>query len=396
MNTRALLSPRGRRFAARHILTGLSALALSACAGVIPESNAPVTTVPPAPAATPDATILPDVDEERHRVAMLVPLSGEHAAVGQSLANAATMALLDTNTANMRITSYDTAGGSAEAARKAIFDGNGLILGPLLSEDIAAVKSVAGPARVPLISFSNNSEVAGDGAYVMGQIPAQSIERTMRHAIDQGLTEFGALVPSGEYGRRASASMLAFARANGARVLGMESYDRSTASLTTAVDRLAAKGDYQAILVADGARMAVRAGPLLRDREAGARLLGTELWSGEAQIAQARSLRGAWFSAVPDGRYQRFADSYRSRFGAAPYRISTLGYDAVLLAIKSSQGWDLGERFPADELREEGGFIGLDGAFRFEDGLVRRSFEVREVTPDGVRVVSPAPTKFGD
>jgi hypothetical protein len=39
--------------------------------------------------------VLP-TDTARHRVALLVPLSGENAAVGRSIANATTMALLDT------------------------------------------------------------------------------------------------------------------------------------------------------------------------------------------------------------------------------------------------------------------------------------------------------------
>ena len=54
-------------------------------------------------------------DRERHRVALLVPLSGANAAVGQSLANATTMALLDTNAQNLRITTYDTATGAVSA-----------------------------------------------------------------------------------------------------------------------------------------------------------------------------------------------------------------------------------------------------------------------------------------
>ena len=55
-------------------------------------------------------------DTARHRIALLVPLSGENAAVGRSIANATTMALLDTNAENLRITTYDTATGAGSAA----------------------------------------------------------------------------------------------------------------------------------------------------------------------------------------------------------------------------------------------------------------------------------------
>ncbi|AKM11671.1 ABC transporter substrate-binding protein [Croceicoccus naphthovorans] len=368
----------------------MTALLLAGCAGMVPKSEAP----PPPQPDQPTAGQLPSGDETRHRIALLVPLSGSNSGVGQSLSNATTMALLDTNTSNIRITTYDTAAGARNAAQRAIADGNRLILGPLLSDNLDAVKSIAGPARVPIISFSNDERAGGDGVWVIGQVPAQSLERSMKFAVGQGMTTFGALVPSGDYGRAASDAIMDTARASGAKVMAIESYDRDATSLSNAVKRLAAKGDYQAVIIADGSRMAVRAGPLIRDAEKAAKIIGTELWSGDEQIAQSSALRGAWFSAISDGRFKRYSDSYKSRFGASPYRISTLGYDAVLLTIKVARDWKVGDRFPTRPLADAGGFIGLDGAFRFDEGVVERAFEVREVTSGGVKVVSPAPTKF--
>ncbi len=78
-------------------------------------------------------------DATRHRIALLVPLTGANAGVGESIANAANMAVLDTGGQNIRVTTYDTAAGAAAAAQKAIADGNKLILGPLLADDVKAV-----------------------------------------------------------------------------------------------------------------------------------------------------------------------------------------------------------------------------------------------------------------
>jgi hypothetical protein len=50
----------------------------------------------------------------------------------------------------------------------------------------------------------------------------------------------------------------------------------------------------------------------------GTRLIGTELWSGDARIARSPAMKGGWFAAVSDDRYGRFEQSYRQRFGAAP------------------------------------------------------------------------------
>ena len=151
------------------------------------------------------------------------------------------------------------------------------------------------------------------------------------------------------------------------------------------------------MLIADGSRLAGQAAAVLRPRGTGSiKVLGTELWSGESDVTRNPALRGAWFSAVSDSRFKRFSDSYKARFGANPYRVSTLGYDAVLLALRVAREWRPGRAFPTGKLRDEGGFLGLDGAFRFNrNGVVERTMEVREVRDGSVAIVEPAPATFG-
>ena len=71
-----------------------SALALAACQSMVPRGPGPAP-VEPTPTG-PDITQGLPTDTLRHRVALLVPLSGPNAGVGQSIANATTLALLDT------------------------------------------------------------------------------------------------------------------------------------------------------------------------------------------------------------------------------------------------------------------------------------------------------------
>ncbi|WP_156839159.1 penicillin-binding protein activator [Novosphingobium aquimarinum] len=385
----------GSRLDRRKLLaTGAMAL-LGACA-VIPKGPTEAPPPAPAPAPAPSPTTLP-TDNERHRVALLVPLSGSNAAVGQSLANAATMAVLDTNAQNLRVTTYDTAINPADAARRAVADGNKLILGPLLSSDVPEVVKAARPANVPMISFSNDETAAQRDVFIMGNLPGQSVARTIDYAIGTGIRAFGALVPRGEYGQRASDALMASVRQGGGSVVAMEAYDRSGASVTSAARRLAEKGGYDAVLIADGGSMSARAAPVLKGTgNAGPRLLGTELWSGEKDVTSSPALRGAWYAAVSDRNFGQFTKSYRSRFGSQPYRIATLGYDAVLLSLRVAKNWKPGTDFPMRNLVDPDGFLGLDGPFRFgRDGVIERAFEVREVTAGGNTVISPAPAKFG-
>lgn len=151
------------------------------------------------------------------------------------------------------------------------------------------------------------------------------------------------------------------------------------------------------MVVADAPRYAILAAPQLKAGSPALRIIGTELWTGEATVGTSPALRGAWFAAVSDSRFRQFADSYRTRFGTAPYRGSTLGYDSVLLTIRIARDWKPGSAFPTGRLLDPGGFLGLDGAFRFlPSGEIQRALEVREARAGGVVVVSPAPARFGD
>jgi len=381
----------------RKLMAVGAAMLLAGCKlipGGGPDTSGPAPMPTPTPA--PIATGLP-TDTARHRVALLVPMSGANGAVGQSIANATTMALLDTSAENLRITTYDTVGGARAAAQRAVAEGNQLILGPLLSEDVSQVLAEARPARVPLITFSNDSAVAGPDVFVMGQAPEQSIERTVDYARAHGAARFAAIVPEGEYGQRAAAAFRASVVTNGGTVAGIETYARGNTSIVSAATRLSQQGGYDSVLIADGARLAAQAAGVLKPRGAGAvQLLGTELWSGESDITRAAGLRGAWFSAISDARFKRFSDTYKARFGGQPYRVSTLGYDAVLLTLRIAKDWKPGKSFPVAKLRDDAGFLGLDGAFRFgRNGVVQRAMEVREVRNGQVVIVDAAPAQFG-
>ncbi|MBB3345612.1 MULTISPECIES: penicillin-binding protein activator [unclassified Sphingomonas] len=374
------------------------ALLLAACSTVVP--RAPVEAPRAQTQAPPPRDTAPEVvsglprDTERHRVALLVPLSGSNAGVGRSLANATQLALLDTRNAQVRITSYDTATGAAQAASRAIADGAQLILGPLLAEDVRAVAPIAHAAQVPVLSFSNDTGVAGNGTYVLGYAPAQSIERVVGFARARGMNNFGGLVPNALYGSRASTAFLRAVEQAGGRVVSLQTYDRGPGALSAAVQRMVKDAPFDAILIADSAGSATAAVPLLRRNSPSAQILGTELWNAD-KGASAPALSGSWFASVPDDLYRQYARNYRTRFNAAPYRLSSLGYDSVLLVVRIARDWKPGTAFPEPRLRDADGFAGIDGAFRFgRDGVAERALEVKELRAGGAVAVSPAPTGF--
>ncbi len=229
----------GMRSILRWAAIGL-AMALAGCAGarIVPEPTKPLVVVPPPPrpVSRPISPGLPQ-DVERHRVALLVPLSGPNEGFGKSLANATQLAILDTKSENVRITTYDTTGGAAAAAQKAIADGNRLILGPLLAEEAREVAPIARAAHVPVLSFSNDSTAAGNGTYLLGHSSAQSIDRVVNYAKSTGITQFVGLVPNGVYGERVSAAFLRAVERAGGSVVALETFEFKA--------RIAHVGDHQ-------------------------------------------------------------------------------------------------------------------------------------------------------
>jgi len=376
-------------------LSAIGSLAFVAgCQSIVPRGSDAPAAPPPAPTG-PITNALPS-DQKHHRVALLLPLSGKHAGIGQSIANATTLALLDTKADNIRMTSYDTAKGVSVAARKAVADGNKLILGPLLKDNVVTTANIARPAGVPILSFSNDVGVAGNNVFLLGHIPSQSIDRVVRYAKSKGKNRFAALVPNGVYGQRASSALLRSARNVGGQVVSIQNFDRNSQSVRSAALKLKRAGSFDALLIADNGSMAQRAAPIARQHASGtAKILGTDLWNTSSNLAGSAPMRGAWFASVSDNLYRQYATKYRSRYGKAPFRLSSLGYDAVLLSVKVAKDWRVGTPFPIRKLTDPGGFIGLDGAFRFKNnGISERALEVQQINRGSFSVIDPAPRAF--
>jgi branched-chain amino acid transport system substrate-binding protein len=371
------------------------------------------------PAAVRPVAPLPMVSV-RNRVALLVPTTGGNAAVGASIANAATLALLDTGATRFDLQVYDTAGGAAAAASRALADGAKLFLGPLLAPDVRAVQGVAAAAGVPVLAFSNDAALAGSGTFILGYQPGQSIARVVAYARGRGIDRFAALVPVGVYGERASTAFLRAVESVGGRVIAVQTYPRTSAGLLAAARKLtnydartaaatktaALRADgtvaavtkqvapvaFQALLVADSGSVAASVAPALGQFGATTVLImGTELWGSEPAIARAAALHGAVFAAVPDDRFRQLSVRYRAKFGGAPSRLASLGYDAVLLANSLATGWIPGTPFPRAGLTAASGFTGVDGFFRFgSSGIAERGLEVEQVRTGGFAVIAAA------
>ncbi|MBU6166841.1 MAG: penicillin-binding protein activator [Alphaproteobacteria bacterium] len=402
----------------RPALIGLGLL-VAACSA--PKKAPPVVAPPPPPVvAAPRPAPLPEA--RLNKVALLVPLSGANAALGESIANAAAMAMADLGKPQVQLLTYDSANGAGEAAARAMADGAGLILGPLLGSEVPAVQAAVAGRPVPILSFSNDAAVANGNVFVLGFQPGQAVARVVGYARMRGVERFAALVPQGVYGQRAQLAFVKAVNDAGGRSTAVVPYTREPAKLLAAARqvtnydaRVRASGKpmirpdgtvarvagalapvpFQALLVADSGAAAARfLQPLSRFGAGPGQvvILGTELWNNEPGLAAVPALKGAIYATVPDGRFNGLAARYRAKHGGNPSRLASLGYDAVLLAHGLAARWPFGQPFPRAALLARDGFAGIDGAFRFTaSGVVERGLEVDQL---GTGTVSPAPASF--
>jgi branched-chain amino acid transport system substrate-binding protein len=385
------LFPNGLKFGVKRSATLGLVLLLSACQTVVPRAGT-------APAATASSTPLIVPPDGRHRIAVLLPITGPDGDIGRSLANANAMALIDTKMTNLNVQTYDTALGLADATKRALADGNMLILGPLRSDNVIEVAELAQARKVPIISFSNDVGVAGRNAFLLGHLPNQSVQRIVDFSKSKGLTRFAAIVPKNVYGQRAASNLNTAIRNSGAVLVGIQEVDGSAASLTAATQKLKASGQIDAILIAESGKSAIAAVSAIRSAGMNnTRILGTELWNIDASLSSSTAMRGAWFASVSDGFYRQYAAKYRARYNKTPLRLSSLGYDSILLVGKVTPNWKLGSTFPLAQLTDKGGFIGLDGAFRFNaNGMSERMLEVQEIQAGKFVTIDAAPKAFAN
>ncbi len=357
---------------------------------------------------------------ELTRVAVLLPFSGPSDQVRREAANllrAAELALFERGDETVVLLPKDTAGtaeGGRSAARAAIQDGARLIIGPLLAPAVEAAGDEARAAGVPVIGFSTDPSVAGDGVYLLSFPPSEEIRRVVEHAASRGASRFAFIGPSTPYGQAASDAYRRAVAEQGGSVaasefysggvgemgeasrrlarMGIERLDGRTASRMTGADWAPSDSSaFQVVLMPDGGDDLRMLAPSMLFADIDplvVKFMGTGLWRNP-QTAREPGLEYGWF-AGPDPRARgRFEQAYRDAYGEGPSNIAGLAYDAASLAIMMA-------RSPEASIESDTGFMGVDGLFRFRaDGTVERGLAVYQVRGGGFEAIDPAPDRFG-
>jgi branched-chain amino acid transport system substrate-binding protein len=379
----------------------LAGLAVSACSvgnlGSYGSSN--ISEVPGARGAPAGATV---------KVALLLPLTGNVNAqqVAKAMKQAGELALFDFDKANVKLIPKDTRGspeGARLAAQEAVKEGAELVIGPLFANEVAAVAPVAQAAHIPVLAFSSDRNVAGNGVYLMSFVAGSDVPRMVAYAVGKGKTRFAALFPQNDYGRIAEQAFNRAVQENRAQVVMTKTFPPEANGMLPPVkemSELAKKGttpQIDAIFIPAGGDTLPSLAPLFPYYEVdtqAVKLMGLSGWDYPG-AGKEPALVGGWFVAPDPKGWQDFTRRYVETYGDAPPRLASLSYDAVSLAISLSNN-PPEKRFAASELTRPSGFNGADGLFRLRsDGTAERGFAIMEVQKYGNQPIDPAPSSFG-
>lgn len=168
------------------------------------------------------------------RIAVLLPMTGDHAAVGEELWAGIRLAVPKKSDAI--VTVFDTQGteaGARRAVAEALEAGSLLALGPAGRLESRAAARASAMAELPIALLAPEADAANAeaGVFRLALSPSFEAEQAAIVAVELGYSLLAVMAPRDELGAEQTKAFIAAARGAGAEVVAQGSYDPSAASL---------------------------------------------------------------------------------------------------------------------------------------------------------------------
>lgn len=341
-------------------------------------------------------------------VALLVPGGSGQATdelIAQSLQNAARLAIADLGNVRIDLRVYNTAGNPAQAqamASRAVSEGAKIILGPVFAQEANAAGLAVAGAGVNVLSFSNNTDIAGGNVFVLGATFRNTAERLSRYAVRQGKPRVLVVYDRNTAGEVGRGAIQAGVQAAGGTVAGVQGYEFSQNGIVQAVPAIAAAARANSadavFFTADTAGALPLITQLMAENGVGpaaTQFIGLTRWDIPAATLALPGVQGGWFALPDPGLFQQYQARYQAAYGQAPHPISGLAYDgiaAIGALVKNGQA----NALTGAALTQGAGFVGVNGIFRLRgDGSNERGLAIASIRNNQVVVIDPAPRSFG-
>lgn len=377
------------------------------------------------------------------KVGLLIPLSGNHAVIGQNLLQAAQLALFDANNKHLLLYPIDTKGtpeGAEEAMQKAVDQGVNVVIGPLLGSSIERVEPIADSHDIILMPFSSDMQKASRYVFLNSFNPQEQARVIAKKAVDLGRKSFAALIPNTPYGQlvfrvfqneinRLTGKEVVYAFYDPEKIdispqLDMitnmdkvrEEYQKELKALQTEFKSIgSAMSDeklarlkemkenkplpeitFDALFIpAGGESLPLIASQLaVFDIDAhDVLLLGTSAWNDQETLKnRGEYLSNSLFPAMPyNDRKQQFEQAFARSYQRQPHTLAAFAYDSVQILHEFHQQYQNRTARLPRFLTREFGFNGVNGAFRFSsNGIIEHSYDLKSVNGRNFKTVTDA------
>ena len=339
-------------------------------------------------------------------VAMLIPKTYQNSfSLADSLEKAAHMAVGDLQNVEIDLRVYDTAGlpaVAAQVAQIAVDEGAQIILGPLYQESANAVGLAVAKDGVNVLSFSNNTSIAGGNLFVLGQTFDDTAKRLIDFAQDQGKRRAVIVYPSTTEGEVAKLALEKAADKTELSIVHTQSFEfaREAVANTVPLIRAAVEIEEADLLIltsttAGALGLLVQMLPEAGVKPSTVQYAGLARWDVPAQTLDLPGVQEGWF-AVPDrDLFLNFSERYEELYQTKPHQLASLAYDGIA-AVGALVASGDNEALTREALTQSAGFEGVNGIFRFQqNGTNRRGLAMAQVVNKEVMIIDPAPKNFG-
>lgn len=374
-----------------------------------------------------------------HRMAVMLPLTGDAAPTGRAIRTSIEAAVLQNAPQNLSVAFYDTAENLSATINEVITTNPAVVVGPVFASDARALRD-AKPDSLPVLSFTSDAQSLGNGVMTLALMPTNSTEAIVKEMSSDGVQGFIIIAPDTQSGHLMAGTAVASAEMYNLPLAGIFFYtendtnsikdtaiaasmnnartaannraravlsdiltqERLTAleksSLNIQLERLSktetlGKLPYNAILFLGNGDDTESMASFLRYYGVGAReasFYGTALWEG-SDIINDFTMSGAKYAVLPDAS-QSFSNLYERISGTQPGRLAGFGYDAANMAM----GMIYSPKSDAAYLLDPSGYAGVEGLYRLEPtGENERALQIVQLAGDGTtQIVRPAAENF--
>lgn len=319
------------------------------------------------------------------KVALLLPLSGPKASLGQSLMDAASLALFE-GTSDHPLILYPFDADQPETLIEDIKTLNPtVIVGPVFSQETNDLFPKI-PQSIPIFTLSNDPDLLGKGLFVMGISPFDESRFLLNFALQKGYKRFAALLPDTLFGHALEPILkeaISLQKGNALHILFYPLTEELCIETVAKWARQLNTFGPEAIFIPDSSSLTQKLIATLKFKDLrykGLRFLGLSGWDKRG-VFKDSTLRGLWIATNRSASLQDFQNRFQKTFQNPSTSLEALLYDTIHF-IGSSP-------ILTKEKLESHKIKGIYGLLKLKkNGAAIRPWHVLEHTGRGVKIIA--------